>query len=174
MKNALKKVFNLLLASSLVAGLSLSTSAAIETSADIEVKFIEPKKFRDVDLSGFNKSKSIETVKAQMQRLFNDVAEETIDKSNKLVIEVTNIDLAGRIDYFFGPDRRDIRVIKNNDFYRLEFNYRLEDKSGNVSKQGQAEIKEFLRHSPKKIRYGKYETVSYMRSDILDWMKKSL
>lgn len=168
MRRYLVKILSLLVATSIIYGFSLSASAGIE------VKFIEPKKFRDIEMSGLSKKKSIEVVKTQMQKLFNDVATETLGDSENLIVEVTDIDLAGYMDYFFGPERRDMRIIRDTDRYRIEFNYRLMDKNGKLTKEGQAEIKEFLRQEPRKIRQSKFQTVSYMRDDIVDWVKKSL
>ena len=138
-------------------------------AANVELKFVEPKKFHDIDVSGMSKNSGIDTVHKQLNELILEVTAGVIDKSDTLVIEVTDMDLAGDMEYFFGPDRRDIRIVRDQERYRLEFSYQLKSSSGEIKKSGEIKIKEFLHHRPVINKSNRYQMISYMRDDIEKW-----
>ena len=147
--------------------IAMSTTAA----ATIEIKFVEPKKFHDVDITGYNKNKGIELLKTQLQRLFTQVSKDVISDTDTLTIEVTDIDLAGYMQFFFGDTNRDIRIIRNHDRFRLEFKYQLTSNTGEVSKQGDEVIKRFIEIRPNRVKNYKYHTVGYMQKDLEKWFE---
>ncbi|MET1253838.1 DUF3016 domain-containing protein [Aliikangiella maris] len=139
-------------------------------AADVEVKLIEPRKFRDIDVTSKSLNKSIEDVHHSLSQLINQVAKEYLKDSNNLIIEVTQVDLAGYMEWT--RNAREIRVVRNNDRYVLEFSYRLIDSTGKVLKEGNANIREFLHDSPSKKRLQDSHLVGYMRDDLEKWFKK--
>ena len=167
MKLTMMKVSVLALTTLVVLGISSSAAA------NAEVKFIEPKKFHDVEVTGFNRNTGIEMVQKQLNEMINEVTSTVIPESETLLIEVTDIDLAGYMEYFFGPTNRDMRIVTDHDRYRLEFKYQLKTNSGEVKKEGAIHIKEFLYRLPREPKYSKYQLVNYMRDDIEKWANQT-
>ncbi|TQV87484.1 DUF3016 domain-containing protein [Aliikangiella coralliicola] len=149
--------------------IGFSQSAA----AGVEVKFVEPDKFRDIDLSGFSKKRSIEHVQKDLTKLFQELAKDYVGEKENLSIEVTNIDLAGYIDYMRGDGNRDIRIVRNTDIYKLYFRFESKNEAGATTKQGEKKIREFLTHRPSRlIKNSHGSTVNYFEDDIKKWFKE--
>ncbi|TQV71631.1 DUF3016 domain-containing protein [Aliikangiella marina] len=147
----------------------MSTTAA----AGIQVELVEPKKFSDYTLSGQSKKSSIKTIKKQFNVMFSDIAKDVIDENDVLTIEITNLDLAGYIEYFFGSQNREMRILKDPEHYRIEFKYVLKSSDGKVKTSGETTIKEFVHHNPRKFTNYRYSHVGYMREDLESWLKKT-
>ena len=161
------KMLVLFTAIAMLIGFSQSAAAAVE------VKFVEPEKFRDIELSGFSKKRSIEHVQKDLTKIFKEIAKDYVGEKEKLSIEVTNIDLAGYIDYMSGDANRDIRVVRNSDIYKLYFRFESKNESGDTTKQGEKKIREFLTHKPSRlIKNSKGNTVNYFEDDLKKWFKE--
>ncbi len=143
---------------------------------DVEVKLSSPEKYTDVILSGKSRKQSLIAVKKHLQKLLSDTSNGYVANENTLILEVTNLDLPGYIDYATGSFRQDIRIIKDVEIYKLKFNYQLVDSNQNELKSGEANIKGFLtnhttRVANSQLRRNKYGTISYFANDIADWFK---
>lgn len=148
----------------------ISSSAAAGT----QVTLVEPKKFSDYALSGQSKKNSIKTINKQFNVMFADIAKDIISEDEQLTIEITDLNLAGYIEYFFGNQNREMRILKDPDHYRLEFKYELKSSDGTVKRSGEARIKEFVHHNPRVKSNYKYSHVGYMKDDLESWFKKTL
>lgn len=147
--------------------LGFSQSAA----ASVEIKMIEPKKFRDVELSGKTKQRSIEAVKKDLNKLFTDVSKSYVGEKETLLIEVLDIDLPGYLDYTRGQGHSDIRIVKDLDPYRIKFRYQTKDASGNVVKSGEKLIKQFLTRAPHHLQRNRRGTVVYFEKELEKWFE---
>ncbi|MCW8878917.1 MAG: DUF3016 domain-containing protein [Kangiellaceae bacterium] len=139
--------------------------------ASVEIKMIEPKKFRDVELSGKTKQRSIDTVKKDLKKLFTTVSKPYVGEKETLLIEVLDIDLPGYMDYVRGEGNRDIRIVKDNEPYRLKFRYQTKDSQGNVVKSGEKLIKQFMTRFPLRIKQNRTGTVIYFEEDLEKWFE---
>ena len=162
-------VKGLVISVSLMALLSLSQSAA----ASIKVELIEPQKFRDIDVANVNRKHGYERVRVQLEKFFNGVYGDNISDSEQLVIQVTDLDLAGYMKHFVGSSGRQMRILKDLDRFRLAYNYQLKSESGEVLKQGENHIKNNLRSRTSRIQKSRYQTVSYFQPDLDIWFKQT-
>lgn len=165
----MKGTNRLILISYLVtSGMCISTSVG---ASEVEVKFISPEKFTDVRLSNKGKKRSIKTVEKDVHKLFSKLSKDIVNPEQKLVIQVSNIDLPGYMDFMRGDGNNDIRIIKDMDFYKIEFSYELFDNSGVSLKSGEKKIKGFMNHRPSRLKSNKFGTVDYFANDIEEWLK---
>ncbi len=154
-----------------VTGIFFSMTTTL--AAKVEVKLIEPKKFHDAEVTGKSRGQSIEDVEAALTSLFQAASKGVIKDSENLIVEVTDLDLAGYMERAWKNTGKDIRIVKDNDRYRLEFRYQLTDSDGKVLKEGEQKIKEFLRNVPVRKAHNSPQLVSYMQDDVEEWLEKS-
>lgn len=65
-----------------------------------------------------------------------------LPEDQKLEVTVTDVDLTGRLEPTFGRSSSNyVRIVREIDFPRMEFDYRLVNNSGEVLKEGQANVK---------------------------------
>lgn len=140
-------------------------------SAKVEVKFNQPEKFRDILVTGSTKNKSIEIVHKELNRLFEELSEGYLSEQQTLLIDVTDIDLAGDIEYMVGPNHEDIRIIRYSDNYRLSFNYEVKNEKGEIKLKGEKEIKNFVSEGIVN-RLGNTNSVSHYERELKKWFKQ--
>ncbi|MGX5174118.1 DUF3016 domain-containing protein [Aliikangiella sp. IMCC44653] len=168
MKNTSSKLIAVMTGSLILFFASASLSAAVE------IKLIEPSKFRDAEVAGESKKQSYQSLEKELVKVFKRAISRSPEQKLDLNVEVTNVDLAGDIEYFWNQTGREMRVVKNNDLYKLQFNFTIKDTQGNVIKQGNEEIKNFLRNTNYRHAANSSALIGYMQKDINDWLKRSL
>lgn len=121
----------------------------------IQVKWGDYKAFTDVKSVNESRKRFAERTFAELERYIVKLASD-LPKGHQLNIEVTNLDLAGRVlpasFAGFGMHSADtIRVIKQNDIPRIAFTYIYADQDGVELKRDDVNLKDmsFLsRHNP--------------------------
>ncbi len=103
----------LVLCSTLALG-ALTAHAA----AEVEIRFIEPEKFTDVRHNSLSEEALFATLTQHLQTL----GQKYLGDAEKLEIEVTDIDLAGRIEY--PPRAQPVRVLRNVTGPRITLRWR--------------------------------------------------
>ena len=157
----------------LATGLGIVLFAVSQTAAaSVEIKLIEPEKYRDIEQVGFNKKNSIEVVDKDIQHFFSRVAGQFIPESSKLLIEVTDIDLPGRVEFMVGPNNQHLRILRNNDPFKLSFKYKLVDKTGTVIKEGEEKLRDYFNRSSA-TRLKKTKTFAHFDRKIRRWFKQN-
>jgi|GEM_PF-2718126 len=143
--------------------------------AKVEVKLVEPQKFHDYEISNYTKKKSRELLQKHFSRLFAKVSKDFIQESDVLMVDITDIDLAGYMEYFYGNMQRNVRIVKDNTRFRIKFDYKLTNAAGETLKEGKGEIRDFLDHRPVRaeLKHKEYQSISYMHDPVLDWMKET-
>jgi hypothetical protein len=128
----------------IVSALTLSISSNIEAKAELEVEWEQPEKYTDVRPTNQSKKSFQKSTFKNIESYLGELADGLPD-DHKLVIKVTNLDLAGQVwpaSYAgLGHGSSDVRVIKDHDIPRIYFNYRLLDASGAVIQQDEVKLK---------------------------------
>lgn len=137
-------------------------------AADVDVKWSNPDKYYDIDPAEEHRQHFKERVFKSFEEHFAEVAN-WLPENQKLVLDFTNIDLAGDVD--FGGSRR-VRVVKDMYFPRMEFSYQLINADNSVVKSENVSLKDmgFLMHS--RLKY-KGKPFSYEKEMFDDWFKKT-
>ena len=146
----------------------IAATATITQAAQVEVKWTNPDKYADIDAGqGHRQHFKDRTFKA-FEEHFAKMAER-LPEQQKLIFDITNLDLAGDVN--FGGMKR-IRIIKDIFFPRIEFNYQLLNADDTVVKSAEVSLKEmgFLMHS--RLRY-RNQTLGYEKAMFDDWFRKT-
>jgi len=142
-------------------------------NADVQLKFIDGKKFTDYEITGQSRSKSLESIERDLKKLFVKLSTGYIDEKQILEIDVTNIDLPGIFHFSYGPQGQDMRVIESNTRFKLYFNYLVKGSDGEIVKKGEYKIKEFS-DSSSSFRLNKNRgTVGYYEKPLEKWFKQT-
>ena len=147
--------------------LTVSQTAA----AKVEIKLSNPEKFKDIEVTNQARKRSIDSLSKDMTRLFERLVKKHLSDDKNLLVELTEVDLAGRVEHMVGPNHEDLRIIRDNDSYRLSFNYKLMDKEGNAIRQGEAKLKSFLSRSPDMRRKLNRTTTDHFERELDRWFK---
>lgn len=154
--------------------LTICLSFTQTVMADVKLEFVEPEKFRDIQVSGESRKRSITYIHKHLSLLFESIAKDYIDDTQHLTIKVTDLDLPGYIEPMYGNTNRDIRIVKDNDYYRLIFKFELKNQEGLVDKEGDEKIKGFLTSRHHQLSQRGNTSVNYFKADINDWFKKTI
>ena len=139
------------IASCLIASLSFS---ALSSDKDvyisdnqferISVEWVEPKSFRDVKDSNFSSERFRKNVFNQLEKHLNKLASD-LPEGQSIRFRITDLDLAGRIEpaSFLGYTRSldDVRIMRNIDIPRIQFEYELVDDKGTVIRAEEVDLK---------------------------------
>ncbi len=148
---------------SIAACLTLIASAEASTT----VNFIEPEKYADMPFSQFDRDR----VKAAFVEHFN-VLGAKLPAGQDLKIDITDIDLAGRIEPF-ATRTMDLRVLRGRaDWPRMTLRYSIEA-DGKVIKSGDADIADMNYLSGYSSQYTG-ELLRYEKKMLDNWFKKSV
>lgn len=149
-------------------------SFSLLSSADIQLKFTDGKKFTDYELTGQTRTKSLETLERDLNKLLSKISADYLSDKQSLAIEVTNIDLPGIYHFSHGPQGQDMRIVNSNSPYKLYFNYTLKDEAGKVIKNGETKIKEFYDSNIASRIKSNRGTLSYYEKPLEKWFKQTL
>jgi len=159
------KNFLILLTTSTLALMSASSFAAKSS-----ITWLHPDKYSDIQANGtsskirFRKHlfKSIDT-------FFDKYTQKHLPKDFQLKLTVTNLDLAGYIDFH---NTQLIRVIRDVDIPRINFQYQLEQGNKTLS-SGKVKLKDldFLQKNNYKFRNTSF---FYEKQLLKDWFKKTI
>ena len=137
-------------------------------AAEIEVKWSNSDKYDDIDAAGEHRKHFKDRVFKSFEKHFTKVAA-ALPENHKLIIDVTNMDLAGDVN--FGGIKR-IRIIKDIFFPRMEFSYQLLNAENDVVKSADVSLKDmgFLMNS--RLKYNS-KSFSYEKEMFDVWFKKT-
>lgn len=168
------------LAYSIITSLVLSLVAASQAQANTEeseladtkvsIEWQNPEKYVDVRAANENRKRFRQKVLDSLEQHFNDMSEK-LPADQHLNIQVTDIDLAGRVlpASFIGAGRsgHDLRVIQEMDRPRINLTYELVDSMGVVIENKEVKIKDsfFLNNN---IRYA-HEFLRYEKQMLDEW-----
>lgn len=158
-------VMNKSIACLIVAATAL-TQVSNAQAAEVEIKWSNPDKYSDIDAGEEHRKHFKERTFKSFEKHFAKLAEK-LPEEQKLVLEVTNIDLAGDVNH--GGIKR-IRVVKDIFFPRMEFSYQLLNADNSVIKSEEVSLKDmgFLMHNGLKYRS---QALGYEKEMLDDWFK---
>lgn len=154
-----------------VLSLSLFTALAAQ-AATVEIVWQDPEKFRDIR-GGVEGQKSFqERVIAALGSYFEEAAGRTLPEDQSFHLTITDVDLAGDVEYFFFRFPMGIRVMRDIYFPSIEFTYELRDASGTVLKSGEENIKD-MGYLYSGMTYLHNPPFDYEKHLIDDWFRKN-
>jgi hypothetical protein len=145
----------------------LLTQAAV-----LEIEWVDIKEYRDIQASNQAQKVFEEHVIKNLTGFFRTAAKKHLPDNQTLHIRITDLDLAGDVDYFFMDYDHPVRVVKEMYWPSIEFSYELRDAQNQVIKSGSENIKDmdFLVLGAKSI---KSTSFNYEKRLIDNWFKNT-
>ena len=148
-----------------------SASLRAEDQGPVRVEFVAPEKFTDVSLyrarMAPEKNPNLDALRKHTQKR----AARYLSDGQTLLIQVTDINLAGDHLPNTDPSLYDVRIVTGLYPPRIKLNYSLQSASGSVLKAGQVDLRDlgFDSSSPGRssdaLRYEKYMLDKWMRKE---------
>ena len=139
--------------------LLLATAAASQVgAAGLQVNVVDVDSFTDFSVSGMSESKTLSIFQAELEDEIEDLTSRFLTKGETLVIDISDIDMAGDIQPWRNRHNADIRYIEPVYPPRLVFTYVLTDADGKVLSEGSESISD----------------LAYQTSSITGWRARSM
>jgi len=151
------------LAMVLASVMSFILVAPLATAATAEVTWTEPDKYRDIRPGEENRKRFQERVFKNLEEHFSELAAK-LPADQVLKINVTNLDLAGDVRV----GMREIRVVKDLYFPRMDFSYQLLNADQLVVKEEQVDLKDMSFLMGSNMRY-RNDSFGYEKKMLDDW-----
>lgn len=152
--------------------LSVLAAGAPALAAEVETTWQQPEKFTDIRPANDSRKRYQEQVLKQMDEVFASMAEK-LPEDYKWQVTVTDLDLAGDVDYFVGGAGQALRVIKQIHSPAIQFNYVLRDKYGEEVASGEEKLRDMgFMHGINSIH--ETESLHYEKQMLKDWFNKKL
>jgi len=137
------------------------------TWAQAQVNFIEPDKYADVPFMTKDRDSALKTLREHFDKLAKK-----LPSGQTLIVDVTDVDLAGRID----PARlngQDVRVLRGMaDWPMIALRYRIEA-GGKVIKSGEERVAD-MNYMQSFNRYPAGEPLRYEKQMLDNWFAKEV
>ena len=145
-----------------------ATQVGLVVAAEVEINWVDPASYSDIMMSSSDTKKAFDKrVSSQLEGHMAKLAKALPD-DQKLVMNFTNVALAGNIDPVRGAETA--RVVQGNRYPAgFAFDYMLQDASGNVLKQGS----ENLKSSTGTVRTAKPGAYGIEKKLLTDWFNKT-
>lgn len=111
-------------------------------AGDVEINWVEPEKYRDIRGGEVNQKRFQAQVIAALTAYFEEAAARTLAADQTLHLNITDVDLAGDVEYFFFRFPMEIRVMRDVYFPSIEFSYELRDANGELIMSGQENLRD--------------------------------
>lgn len=132
----------LLRISILMLGGCLLSLAALH-AAEVSIVWQEPETFRDIEAGNLMAQKQFQQrVIDELGRHIKAAADQYLPDQYRLNMTVTDVDLAGDVEYFFTRFPDGIRIVRDLYFPSIEFTYELTDETGTVRITGQENVRD--------------------------------
>lgn len=145
---------------------------AVAATPIVTVNYHEPEKFTDIRPTNETRNRYEQRVLESVTTIFNDLASR-LPEGYQWQIQVTDIDLAGEVDYFVGNAGQAVRVIRDVHSPAIRFEQSLRDSYGEELATGEVRLRDmgFLQRSG---RLGHRPEFEHERIMLTDWFNKNV
>lgn len=140
----------------------------IAQAGTVSVDWQEPEKFRDIKPANESKKRFRERTLTSLEKHFSELAEK-LPADHELVIKVTDLDLAGNVE--FGRTQP-IRIVRQIFIPSIDFEYQLFDGKKQMLQSATIELKDMNFLSHVKSRYSN-ESLGHEKRMLDDWFKST-
>jgi hypothetical protein len=153
--------------------LALLSLAPVVQAATLQLSWSEPNKYRDIRATDTNKYKFQARVMAELEKQFRKEAEK-LPADQVLQVAVSDLDLAGEVEYFYTSYPFGLRVIRNVDFPQIEFSYELRDAAGKAVKTGEEKLSDLGFRSSALVAANRLDSsLHYEKKLIHEWYQQT-
>jgi len=152
--------------------ITLLAMSGLVSATELTINFEQPEKFTDIRPANDSKSRYQQRVTAAFERFFNEQAAK-MPEGYRWDITITDIDLAGDVDYFAGPTGQALRIVKDIYSPAVRFTHTLRDNLGEEVLSGEVRLRDmgFMQRLSSSSSRPEFEFENKM---IEDWFKKAV
>ena len=144
----------------------LAQMSAVQ-AAQVEVKWTNPDKYTDIKAGEGHRKKFQEQTFKTLEEHFTKMAE-MLPEQQKLLVDVTNLDLAGDVNYTM----KRIRIIKDIFTPRMKFSYQLLNADNTVVKSEDVSLNDMGFMMSNSLKY-RNKSLSYEKKMLDDWFRNT-
>lgn len=161
---------NSLLVLTMLAAFGIADAQAV--AAEVKVTFEQPEKYTDIRPTHESRSRYEQKVLQSVEKIFTDLAAK-MPEGYQWQVTVTDIDLAGDVDYFAGPNGQALRIVKDIYSPAVRFSHSLRDNYGEEVLSGEEKLRDmaFLQRLSKTGTRAEFEHEQVM---LQDWFNKTV
>lgn len=111
------------------------------TAAEVQISFQEPERFTDIRPTNETRSRYQQRVQTAFEKMFTDMAAQ-MPEGYQWQVTITDIDLAGDVDYFAGNGGQALRIVKDLYSPAIRFSHVLRDQQGEEVLSGEERSEE--------------------------------
>ncbi len=153
--------------------LAVSTGWAAEPAAKsdgrAEVTFVHPDKFADVRSNYMENDKDRDAILDQLKDYIVTKSKSVVPEGQKLLVSVTDVDMAGDFEPWRGPAMQDVRVVKDVYPPKIDLEFKLVDAKGAVLKEGKRQLRDLAFQM--KISINRDDELRYEKALLDDWIR---
>ena len=131
----MKKIFSKSIAVMLASCMAWSVQAA-----SVEIEWQDPQEYRDIRTDQVNQKRFEKRVMETLEAHFAAAAARYLPQNQQLHVRMTDVDLAGEVEYFHTPSGQGLRVVRRLYFPSLSFQYQLRGADGEAIRSGEEDI----------------------------------
>jgi hypothetical protein len=147
-------------------------TSAVAQAGDVTVKWQEPEKFTDIRPASDSRQLYRERVMKKFDGFFSELAAQ-LPEGYQWQVTVTDIDLAGEVDYFIGGAGNALRIVKDIYSPAIKFSYMLRDKHGEEVGSAEEALRDMgFMYSLRSINA--HEEFHYEKQMLQDWFSNEL
>jgi len=122
-------------------GLTIAMSAVLSAQA-VDIDFAEAEKFTDFTASGNRPNLGQESYMKQLTRHLEGRLENEIAPGHRILVVITDIDMAGEFEPWRRTGFDDVRIVKDLYPPRINLSFRITDEGGNVLREGDRKLRD--------------------------------
>ena len=153
--------------------LAVSSGWAAEPAAKsdgrAEVTFAHPEKFADVRSYYSENDKDRDALLDQLKEYIVLKSKTYVPEGQKLLVTVTDVDMAGDFEPWRGPAMQDVRVVKDIYPPKIDLEFKLVDAKGAVLKEGKRQLRDLAFQM--KISINRDDELRYEKALLDDWLR---
>ena len=154
-------------AAALAAPLALSATAM----AGVDVSFTTPEKFTDASPRGNKNVRETQRVMDQLSQYITKQAARYLKPGQDLKIEVLDIDLAGRVEWWH-TNLHDVRIMRDIDAPAMKLRYTLRE-NGTTLVSGEERLRDLGYLMGVNVATGSQDSLKYEKAMLGTWLRKS-
>ncbi len=115
---------------------AFAAGAEAPNAPKVKLTFVDWEKFSDIAVDGMSDRSASELIHHELERHLLSLTKRRLEPGQTLEIRMKDVDLAGAIEPWRGPDFGHIRYLRDTQPPRLVFDYRLLAADGTVLMEG--------------------------------------
>lgn len=138
----------------------------------ITVTFVGPERFTDVKDGALGSERGVADLLCDLERHVRAAGECIVPAGQQLDIRVTNVDLAGELEWWRGPQADRVRIMRDIYAPRIDLEFRLTDAQGAVLRAGRRALRDPLYLTRASINDS--DRLRYDKQLLGDWLRQEL